>query len=470
MTRAHPLAIAGCLCLLGFGPQSALAQQGGARGDGGPLLTFSVRSELAATDNFDLSPGGGENARIFDTRLSLGYRDRRANDTLSFDLSGLLRGLERPEDGRRLDNRTARFGYDREGVFSTLSLGAEYSAVAVRDRAIFDPDEFIGVDFIDETELSQDRGTREQISTRLRFETGLNHPLGLTLEGRYREQSFSGVTDPGLFESRTANLSGTLRFTLSPVTEFRLTARAEDYKADDDPETRRKTRSVSLGLTQALSQIDTLEASLGYQRIETEETVLLAREATTNAGLFGSIGLTREQRRGSIGTAFDLRRSVNGSTAIWRVNRTLELPRGALDVSLGVSSDVSGRIRPTGRANVTYELARASFTAGIEQEFSTSTQGTELRNTRASLGYRHEVNSLSQIAVSANFVEFAELTGADPSDTRRAEFRITYDRDLTRDWRLSSGYEHRFRSETGESNARSTRVFMVLERAFEIRP
>src|SRR6056297_1951226 len=188
-----------------------VAQQGSSPEAGGPVLTFGINSTLSATDNYNLDPNNSENAELFDNRLSFGYENRRANDVLSLDLSGVLRANEPPRGSNTFDDRRARLGYERQGVNSALSLGVDYSLTSVDARDPFD-DGFFDDDLPDEADLTQDRGNQEQISTRFSFETGLNDPVGFVLDGRYSDRRFTGTTDPDLFDTETFSFSGTTRF------------------------------------------------------------------------------------------------------------------------------------------------------------------------------------------------------------------------------------------------------------------
>ena len=448
-----------------------LAQQGSSPDEGGPVLTFGISSTLSATDNYNLSPSNGDSAVLFDNKLSFGYENRRANDTLTLDFSGLLRANEPPGGSPIFDDRSARFAYDRQGINSTFSFGADYNFASVNSLDPFDDDQFFDDEPLDENDLTLDQGDREQISTRFSFETGLNGPIGFILDGRYREQDYSGTTDPDLFETEVLNLSGTTRFTLSPVTETRVVLRYEDYSADDSVQTDRQTSSVNLGLEQALSETDRLDVSLGFQQIETDQTILGIRQSNTDSGTIGNVELTRELTRGMIGTTFDLRESVNGRTATWLVSREMPLPRGGVSISLGASSDVDDTIRPVGSIDFTHEMLRSTLTASLEREVVTSSESNELRTTRASVGYNYEINSLSDLSFSANFAEQTQIGGVTAvSDTTRLDLRATYSRDITEDWQISSGYEYRVRDETGMGSATSNRIFLTLEREFALRP
>ncbi|MGM0661864.1 MAG: hypothetical protein ACQEUH_11895 [Pseudomonadota bacterium] len=484
MRRAYVLA-AGCgvLAVLGFGAVPMLAQQGDGPEAGGPVLTFGISSTLSATDNYDLSPDNEESSELFDTRLSLGYRNRRANDTLSFDASGVLRAIEPPRGANTFDDRSARLGYQRQGVNSALSFGANYSLSSVDARDPFDRDRFLldedlpededpafEEDPLDETDLSLDRGDEQEIGAQFRFETGLNDPLGVVLTGRYRDRSFTDTTDPDLFDSETFTLSGTTRVTITPITEARVVLTYRDYSADDAPRTDRQTSSVNLGLNQRLSAVDTLDVSLGVRRIETDETIGGTRRSDTETGGIGSLSLSRELTRGTIGTTFEVDQSENGQTMTWEVNRALPLPRGSLSFSVGATRNVANDIVPSGSLNFTHEMPRSTLTASLSQDIRTSDRSNELRSTRASVGYDYQINSLSSVGVSANFAELARSGGPELNDTTRADLRATYRYTLTRDWQLSTGYEYRIREEDNIGDATSNRIFLTLQRSFSVRP
>lgn len=89
---------------------------------------------------------------------------------------------------------------------------------------------------------------------------------------------------------------------------------------------------------------------------------------------------------------------------------------------------------------------------------------------RASIDYRYAINGISDLGFSANVAELDQAGGPAVNDTTRADLRATYSREITPDWRLSSGYEFRWRDEENVGSATSNRVFLTLEREFVLRP
>ena len=144
--------------------------------------------------------------------------------------------------------------------------------------------------------------------------------------------------------------------------------------------------------------------------------------------------------------------------------------RRARQGSAGAASDVDDTFLPVGSLTLTHEMKRSTLTASLERQVATSSRSEELRTTRASLEYRYAINGISDLGFSANVAELDQAGGPAVNDTTRADLRATYSREITPDWRLSSGYEFRWRDEENVGSATSNRVFLTLEREFVLRP
>lgn len=462
MKRSHTLIGSSCLAVLFSGTNPAAAEEGSSPLDGGPVLTFGISLLGSATDNYSLRPTDGDHVNSLDAGLSFSYVDRRPNDVFSLAVDGI-------EIGQSRNRGRARINYDREGLNSAFSFGTEYSSTPVNDVS-FDKSTFFDSEPLQEADLVQDQGDRQQLSARFFLQARRNHPIGFDLEGRYREQRYLGTTDSNLFDTEVFDLKGAIRFTFSPVTEGRLVLRYEDYTSENDAQTQKQTSSATLGLTQALSSIDNLDISLGFQNIETAETLLGTRRADDENSIVGSVKFSRELPRGAIGTSLELDGSVNGETATWLVDRELLLPRGYFDISFGATRDVAGSVHPVGRVSFLHKMLRSTLRASLSQQVSSSLQSNELLTTEASLSYGYEINSLSNLDLSVNYAALDQAGGPTINDVTRTDLRATYSHALTRDWQLTSGYEHRIRKESGVGDATSNRFFIKLQRDFILRP
>lgn len=462
MKRSHTLIGSSCLAILFAGTDPAFAEEGGSPLDGGPVLTFGISALGSATDNYSLRPIDGDHVNSFAPGVSFSYVDRRPNDVLSLALDGI-------EIGQSRNRSRARIDYDREGLNSAFSFGTEYSSAPVNADS-FDTSPFFDSEPLQEADLVQDQGDRQQLSARFYLQARRNDPIGFTLEGRYRDQRYLGTTDPNLFDTEDFDLTGAIRFTFSPVTEGRMVLRYEGYTSENEAQTQRQTSSATLGLTQAFSSIDNLDISLGFQNIETAETLLGTRSSDHENSIVGHLKLSRELPRGTVGTSLELNGSVNGDTATWLVDRELRLPRGHFDISLGATRDVAGTVHPVGRVSFLQKMLRSTLRASLSQQVSSSLRSNELLTTEASLGYKYEINSRSDLDFSVNYAALDQAGGPTVNDVTRTDLRATYSHALTRDWQLTSGYEHRLRKESDLSDATSNRFFIKLQRDFILRP
>jgi len=463
--------VLGSGCLAGLCLAAALpapAQQGDGPGTGGPLLTFGIGITASATDNYNLDPNTEEDTVLLDTRLSVGYRRDRRLDSFRLNAAGLLRANTPPGVDNTFDDRSLSLGYDRRGADAALSFGANYTFTSVDDRDPFDRD--FEDDPLEESDLIVDRGNEQILGARFRIETGLAAPVGAAFTGRYEDRSYTDTTDPDLFNSERLSLSATTRATLDPVTEARLVLGLNYYSADDTQNTDRRTSRASVGVTRALSRTDTLDLSLGVSGIKTDETNNGIRSSETETGGIGNLVLSRELPRGRIGTSLAVDQSENGQTTTWLVSRNLPLPRGSLDLSAGVTLDVADELQPVGSLAFSRAFARGTLTAALSQDVRTSEPGNELRTTRASLGYTHQINTLSSFSLSASYAELDRAGGPQFNDTSRANLSATYNYQITRDWQLSTGYGYRVSEEETVGTATANRIFLTLQRSFTLRP
>lgn len=322
-------------------------------------------------------------------------------------------------------------------------------------------------DDLDETDLITDDGSRVTTSARALFESGLNDPFGFGVELAHKGVQYTGTTDPGLYDSQTNSAAVFTRFRFSPVAEGRLTASWEKYDAADALLTSRETRSLTAGLSYEITPITTFEASLGYDYI-TETTNLPS--TAIQRGVSGSLGLTRDMPNGTAGLVFESSLSANGRRSALTASRAIDLPTGSLDATLGVSYGPSGTFLPIGSLDYVYELPRGEITASLNHRAAISSAGNDVVTTSASLGYRTDITRLSSLSFDADFASVADL-GFTPVDrTSLASLRASYSYEITPDWDLSAGYEHRIRFETGTPQRSSNEIFLVFEHKLDDRP
>lgn len=458
------LALASILCSLGgFGP--AVAQDAAAKPAatkdaeiGGTTLTFGVKSKLSVSDNYALAVIKPGTSTILDTTLSFGYLAETAIDRFAFNAEGVVRASDVPDVGGdfRFDDQKAGLSYTREGANSRFSASADYARV--------------NLDFLDpfalatqsNTDLINSTGIRASRTAKIKFETGINSPLGFGVDASHEALDYSGTTDPGLFDSTTDNIALTSRLRLSPVAEARVKLSQEKYSAADLVNTDRTTRGLSFGVTYELSPTTTLDASVGSSKITT------AGGGITK-GAFGTVSLTRAMANGSAALVLDRSFGIEGGRTTLTAKRDLTLPNGTLAFSLGATKGELGSTAIVGSVAYGQTLPTGELTASLDRSVGSSSSGNDILTTNAALGYSHALSAISNLNFNLDYAAVENVGSGTASNTKRSSLRAEYTHELTPDWDLSAGYEHQRLVTQGTGTASSNTIFMTLGRVFSIR-
>lgn len=441
----------------------ALAQE---REGGGVLLSFGLDQRLEADDNLDLDPVSEGTTVTATTRLSFGLLAETAVDRLSLEAATALRAVDGPEGGESfLDDTRLGLGYTREGASARLSLDAGYRSARVEYLRPLE-------DFLDEggvIVLPEDlddlegEGTRATTSFGAKLELGLDAPLGLTLDARASALDYSDVTDPDLTDTRRLRLGATARLALSPVMAGTLSLSHVTFEDDDAADTRRETLAAEIGLDYDVSPVLTASAGLGFSTLDIRE--FGATETVEGATLRLSLGLDRPNGDYS----FDLASRVteDGIRQDITLGRSLELPQGTLEASLGVTGIDWEEFEAIGALSWRQELTPGSqVSAQLRRAVVVNADDEDELVTALAVGYSRELTPVAGIDLDLTFSVAEEGGGS----TDRASFTATYRHALTEDWTLDAGYRHRLEDEPGPGTASSNSVFLGLGRRFETRP
>ncbi len=444
-------------------PTFASPQQGGAGTSGGLQVDIGVKSTVRVDDNFKLKPGSPGTTTISDTALSFGLTSQGSAYDFSLLGTGVLRFADIP--GRSVsgfEDPTLRLRFVADSLNSRLTLTGRYRNV---DREFLDP-------FQVEQEEQQlgtlvaDGGTLKETNAGLKYELGLNAPLGFVFDLSHADRDYSNVTSTQLFDNRTDKGKATVLMRISPVTTLNASTALTNYSADDLRQTDRTTTDYSLGLTQEVNPVLTLDASLGHTQVETD--TLLG--TTTTSGLVGSLSLTKTLDNGTLFGTLGSSRNQNGERITLSFGRDLQLPTGNLRAVIGYTSADTGGSAVIGSVAYAKQLPDGTLSLSLNRTASTNSLDQEVVDTRVSAGYRHDINAISRLGINFNWGETKD-TGATGAQTiKTSNLTASYDRDLTSDWTMSGGVTLRHRFETGVGNARSTALFLSLGRNFSYRP
>ncbi len=340
-------------------------------------------------------------------------------------------------------------------------------------------------DDLDDLDDLTGEGTRHRLNLNSTLRLGLGEPLVTTLRAGLRTTTYSGATNPNLTDTRRLTLGSQVSMRLTPVTQGTLSLSFERFEDDDISDLQRDTVRLNYRIAHQLTQFLSVNAQIGRSRVETREFGVTRQRDGTDGGLGFTLELPRSTLRfnastrttetdrvvnaslsqripmpnGSLGWSLTARDATEGTRTSFTVNRSMDLPRGALSGELGVTRGPSGGLGPIGRISYREELARGDFRVSLQRGFSLDDDDEESTRTLLNASYSHRINEGARLNLNA---AFARIDGDD-----EGRFTATYSQEVTRDWGMNLGYRYDTRDRTA-GRAEGHRVFLTLDRSFNI--
>lgn len=383
---------------------------------GGIITRFGIEQGLAYRTNpglTDPSEPAQLNAR---TGLSFGIISETRTERLAFEASGVLEFGNRRR-GDALEELSTSLSYRRISVQEMLE-----AEIFLRERDVdtleLDPDTETGAI---EPVVIDGRGTLRQTGGRLFGEFGRDSPFGGTVTLSRTDRRYRNTTDPSLVNSDRDSFGVTTRLDITEVVTLTFGASRSILREENAP--RQLTDTVSLGTT-----------------LDRPDGAWQARLDTTRA------------------TAVDGRRTSLS------VGRQLDLPRGALDLSLGASRNSEGDTRLIGEANWRHDLPTGRIRFGLQRRIRGDVRDNEVEQTRLSLRANHDFTPEIEGRFGLVLQENRPLQGSDTTRAVDLSAGVVYQ--IDRDWALDSRIEHRIREDSGASRRQGTTFLLSLRRDF----
>ncbi len=425
----------------------------------GVVANFDFTQRLEYSDNPDLD-FDGDSDFFGRTILAFGLESITKVQAFSFDIGTDIEEWRDDESGVNFTNSFFALDYDRNTRNALLGFNASYRETDndgnVSDEE-FDQDGNI---------INQNDGTREFYRLGLEAEVGREAPIGASFAWIYSELNYTGTNDPSLNDQSTNDFSGQVDFRIDPRITANLTARYIDFDAGDNGVSR-ETTGLGAGVVLEVSKVLTTAIGLSYDNIDRSGT-----ETGSDDGLAASIDVTRALTNGTMGVAFDTEVATNdnGRRSFLSFNRDMELPRGTLAYSLGVTGagDVIGQ-DPLFSVDYTHVRSTQLIGIGLSQQVRTDDNNDEQIDTTLRATFDQRINNSSSFGVNLSIFDRNEL-GDNPNDGQRIELGVTYQYDLTRDWGLVGGYSYTRTTEDNASDRTRNTVFVGLQRNFQWLP
>ena len=454
MTRRRPvpvnapgLGLALAVCMLAG--SMVLAQDGG-----GMRAVLGITQGFSADSNRDLVPDRSARSLVSTTSLTFGLSSETRTQQFRLESGASMRFFDIRGERRRVQfsDPEVSASYRRDGARAGVVLRGRYAREDLRflrtlddlveSVPILDPDGFPVLDdagapvFEDVVVLPDDpadligRGTRVLTDLGARFDFGRDGPIATTLTADHRALRYTdGATDP---DTTRTSLGLETRLRLNPVTTGQVLLSYSRFEAEDAVRLSRDRIGLRLGLERELSETLQIGVGVGPSRVVTSNRVDGTRDV--RSGIDGDIYATYGLRNGKIGVRLAAVTDEDGSRRSISLDRSLELPRGSLSGSVGLSRAADGEQLTTAQLNYRQVLPRGSFSVQFNRGFGVDARDDTQAFTGLTAGYEHTINRVSGVGLSARYL--SRNLGDE------ASLVATYRRALTPDWNLNLGYRY----------------------------
>ncbi|CUH21447.1 hypothetical protein JSE7799_00556 [Jannaschia seosinensis] len=431
----------------------ALAQE-----TGGVLATLDVTTGLVYEDEED-----GEDQSALQTQLSFGLSSITRTQRLTFLATGLF-DLADPSEEDPFRPSLA-FGYGTENRDTVLDVGATYRAVDI-ETVFPDPEEeFENADLLTET------GTRRDASLSFGLETGRTARFGTETAIVLRDRSYVDTVNPDLGDLESQSIRTSLRFTLTPTLDLRVTGSRFESDEDDALITERERSQLGVGIDATLDKLWALSLDVGYAEFVTTNTVPgLGRIEDEETGADVLAAATRDLQNGSL--SFSLARTINenGFRDTFQVGRSLEFAGGAtFRGAAGITAFEEGDPQPFFELGYRQSLKSSAIVLSLAQEGDVNDEGDNVIQTSGLATYERSLTERSGLSLTGRLAAIDVLSGSE-DDTARAEVGLGYNYAVTRDWDLTAAVQHRARYNDGDRTDSSNILSLNISRSFAFRP
>lgn len=454
-SRRH-IFLASTAALSLLGPVALWAQDGGLQG------TLRLGEELRYDDNPDFDESGSQEELSARTNLSFNLNSTTTSQSLTLTLSGAIDVPLNSRDDRVSSNDDvdfvdpfARLSYSRSNRTTALTLSGFYRLADVNDTL---PDDF------DPEDVIFDPGEREDFGVNFGLEFGRQAPFGGVVDFSQRERQFRDTNDPGLFDTSEYDISTRLNFELTPRFTASLIGERDVYDAEDNVSTYEVTNTYGVGGSLIVNRTLRLTADLLRDEIDTERNT----GDTETDGLGLVLGSTQDLPNGSFSLDFSTRERFTGRRTELSFSRDMATLTGSFSYGVGITQSEDTDLAPLFNLTYVQDRTDGALSIGLDQGVRIDNEDEDVIDSRLSVNYSKQVNSLSSWSAGLRFAN--TIVQNDDSDSRRLDLNARYSHDVGQDWSLVGGFTHsRGWEENGDDRVRNI-VFLSLEKDFSFRP
>lgn len=438
--------------------------------DGGASSTLTTSFGVESGKNLDLVRGVNDTMTRLNGVVDYAYRLKTQQTDLSLEL-----GIAPETDNSNSGSGDQLYPHARLKVTHDLSAATNFSIDANYDEAKV-TDQSLGFDSTTGQILDYaGSGTRVLRRLSAGIEHGKDLPFGYTLNANVSDVSYRNLTGQNTSTgssyrpSRSTSVSGGVHADVSPMTRLLLNLEHDLYTSDVSAANgdaasavrRRTTDSASVGIQQRLDTATMLNASIGYETVDTAR--LGVPNETVNGTIFG-LGAQRDDTLGYYRADYGRQITQNGQRDSLTVTRERETTTGKLTGTFGISRGDSGSSDWIGSLDYGTELLRDKLTATLARSVQTDSDGNDVVVTRVAANAEHKLTDMSalDLGLVASSTEYPDYS------SRRVDATFAYQHLLTRDVSVEAGLRYGLsQSGNNSQDADKQSVYLTLTRSFQ---
>lgn len=403
--------------------------------EGGRQATFSLQQGFETLRNPDLEASGEDERRtLSNTDLSYALSTSTRRASLGLTVGARLRGAAGDVDtgeseGFTLDRQflALRHGYLAPNAEFTTTASVRRADIGFLQRLDLIEDADGNVEVPEDIDDLEGTGTRTNARLSFAAQFGESRPFGWGVSVSNSVLTYEDVENSSLEDSSQTTTRLNARFDLNPVLSL-TTALRYQLRLNEGEDTG-ETMNYDLVLAHRRAENGALRAGITVAQPDDD------RETRTTLFVGGTQEIT------------DLRE---------------------LDFNIGSTMGESGEARFVGLVNYREALSRTtSLNAQLNRQVSDNTRNETVLDTAARLNLLHSLTPRSG-------VRFGVLYGARENfttdeDSSDLSVSVSYSHNLTRDWALSVGASHIWRTEDDAEDTTSDRLFFSVGRSWNSR-
>ncbi|MDP5086097.1 MAG: hypothetical protein NWQ23_11805 [Yoonia sp.] len=427
-----------------------------AQDEGGLNAQFDITQSIESIEERGFTGIDSSGARAL-TALDFGLRSVTRSQRLDFGFSS---GIAVPFEGDRdvtADSIRSTLGYSRNSRNAELSFGALFR----RD----DVDDLVFDDTFEDDDVITGVGQREVLTVNSGLVVGREARITGTFNHTYETSDFFDTLDPELNDTETQAADGRLSFQLTRTLTLDVFGVWSDVDESGFGATDRITTEIGTGVSYRIDPITILAGEVSFRTEESSGATILDTEGWNYA-----LSATRERPNGEVFATYTQEDALTGTRRQFIAGQDMDLQRGSLGYSLGVSETDGFDPQLLASLTLDYDMDRnGTARITLSQEGTINGDDEEVVNSRLGMSYLRALSPISGISASFDLVDENVLaTGA--ADQRTYRFDVSYEYELTRDWGLTSGYAYSVVQLDGTDDRSRSTVFVGLQRSFNYRP